>query len=186
MPDTELVKMAIQLSLCQPRASLIMAIVETQCSYNVDEVDLHSYISFMHYKSQLQYSSLWVMFSLSRICLGVVIYELLWTPNILENFFHDRNPIPQWQVWDMEFLCMSTWSKSDQTAFFWAYNMTTKNGGNRLSRIILGMVSANERRRYYVTPPLIGWAHTQNDPWLWTHKRHSKPWVFLLLRLMLL
>ena len=30
--------------------------------------------------------------------------------------------------------------------------------------IILGMGSSNERRRYYVTPSLIGWAHTQNDP----------------------
>ena len=26
--------------------------------------------------------------------------------------------------------------------------------------IILGMGSANEGRRYYVTPPLIGWAYT--------------------------
>ena len=30
--------------------------------------------------------------------------------------------------------------------------------------IILGMGSANERRRYIVTPSLLGWAHTQN-PW---------------------
>ena len=30
--------------------------------------------------------------------------------------------------------------------------------------IILGMGSANERRRYIVTSSLIGWAHTQNDP----------------------
>ena len=30
------------------------------------------------------------------------------------------------------------------------------------SGIILGVGSASERRRYYVTPPLIGWAHTQN------------------------
>ena len=29
--------------------------------------------------------------------------------------------------------------------------------------IILGMDSANERRHCIVTPPLIGWAHTQND-----------------------
>ena len=29
--------------------------------------------------------------------------------------------------------------------------------------IILGMGSANERRRYIVTSSLIGWAHTQND-----------------------
>ena len=28
------------------------------------------------------------------------------------------------------------------------------------------MGSANERMRYYVTPSLIGGAHTQNDPWL--------------------
>ena len=31
--------------------------------------------------------------------------------------------------------------------------------------IILVMGSANERRRYIVTPPLIGWARTQNEPW---------------------
>ena len=30
--------------------------------------------------------------------------------------------------------------------------------------IILCMHSANERWRYSVTPSLIGWAHTQNDP----------------------
>ena len=29
--------------------------------------------------------------------------------------------------------------------------------------IILGMGSANVRRRYIVMPPLIGWAHTKND-----------------------
>ena len=35
-----------------------------------------------------------------------------------------------------------------------------------LTGIILGMGSANERRRYIhvITPPLIGWIHTQNDP----------------------
>ena len=31
------------------------------------------------------------------------------------------------------------------------------------SVIILGMGSANERRRYFVTSFLISWAHTQND-----------------------
>ena len=30
--------------------------------------------------------------------------------------------------------------------------------------IILGVSSANERRRYIVTSSLIGWTHTQNDP----------------------
>ena len=33
------------------------------------------------------------------------------------------------------------------------------------SGIILWMRPANERRRYIVTSSLIGWAHTQNDPW---------------------
>ena len=33
-----------------------------------------------------------------------------------------------------------------------------------LPRIILGMVSTNERRCYNVTSSLIGWAHTQTDP----------------------
>ena len=44
-------------------------------------------------------------------------------------------------------------------------------------RIIVGMVSANERRRYIVTPPLIGWAHTRMisaqggfiNPCAWLH-----------------
>ena len=30
---------------------------------------------------------------------------------------------------------------------------------------IVGMGSANERRRYFVTSSLIGWPHTQSDPW---------------------
>ena len=33
-----------------------------------------------------------------------------------------------------------------------------------MAGIILGRGLANERRRYYATPPLIGRAHTQNDP----------------------
>ena len=33
------------------------------------------------------------------------------------------------------------------------------------TRIILGMGSASERRYYTVKPPLLGGAHTQNDPW---------------------
>ena len=33
-----------------------------------------------------------------------------------------------------------------------------------ITGIILGMGSANKRRRYYVMPSLIGWAHIENDP----------------------
>ena len=32
---------------------------------------------------------------------------------------------------------------------------------------ILGLRPASERRRYKVTPSLIGWAQTQKQPWLW-------------------
>ena len=32
--------------------------------------------------------------------------------------------------------------------------------------IILGMGLANETQRYTVMSSLIGWAHTQNDPWV--------------------
>ena len=33
--------------------------------------------------------------------------------------------------------------------------------------IILCMHPANERWCYRVTPSLIGWVHTQSDPWVW-------------------
>ena len=33
---------------------------------------------------------------------------------------------------------------------------------------------ANERRRYIVTPSLIGWAHIQNDPWFMEQCQHFK------------
>ena len=36
----------------------------------------------------------------------------------------------------------------------------------------MGMGSANKRRRYNVTSSLIGWAHTQNDPWNYIYEDH--------------
>ena len=38
-----------------------------------------------------------------------------------------------------------------------------------MAEIFLCMCPANERRRYNVTSSLIGWVHTQNDPWI-THR----------------
>ena len=35
----------------------------------------------------------------------------------------------------------------------------------RITVVILGMSSANERRRYNVTSSLVGWTQTQHDPW---------------------
>ena len=54
------------------------------------------------------------------------------------------------------------------------------------AEITLGMGSANEGRCYKVTPPLIGWAHTQHDLYCW-HVSDSQglsvgmlltPWIF--------
>ena len=45
------------------------------------------------------------------------------------------------------------------------------------NRVILGMGSANGRRCFYVTPSLIGRAHTQNDP-CWRRSNHTwPPWI---------
>ena len=42
------------------------------------------------------------------------------------------------------------------------------------SGIILCMRPANGRRRYNVTPSLIGWVHTQNDPGNWSSQSHYR------------
>ena len=49
-----------------------------------------------------------------------------------------------------------TLGQNDQYVYIWM----TGNAG-----IILCMHTANERWRYNVRSSLIGWAHTQNDPW---------------------
>ena len=43
--------------------------------------------------------------------------------------------------------------------------------------IILGMGSANERRRYIAKRSLTGWAHTQNNPEIrqWIYEEHTIP-----------
>ena len=45
-----------------------------------------------------------------------------------------------------------------------AWYKSTQNKSRMMTRIVLGMGLANERRRYNVTSSHIGWAHTQNDP----------------------
>ena len=49
------------------------------------------------------------------------------------------------------------------------------------SGIILCMRPANERWRYTVTPSLIGWAHTQNDPRAWDCN-YDREWGVLWLQ----
>ena len=45
--------------------------------------------------------------------------------------------------------------------------------------LILGLCPANERRRYKVTPSLIGWAQTYNQPCIYMN-RWKPPFSFLL------
>ena len=53
----------------------------------------------------------------------------------------------------------------NNVAFAWCRWMKIcLHTGRCIAGIILGMVSANERRCYNVTSSLIGWVHTQNDP----------------------
>ena len=53
--------------------------------------------------------------------------------------------------------------------------LTLPSRSTTMPGIILCMCPANERRRYNVTSSLIGWAHTQNDPWMpLTHLWHSR------------
>ena len=44
-------------------------------------------------------------------------------------------------------------------------NITHRLREGKHAGINLSMRPANERRRYIVTSSLIGWAHTQNNPW---------------------
>ena len=52
------------------------------------------------------------------------------------------------------------WGQAPESLIIWLGKRSVQD-----SRIILGMGSANERRRYIVTTSLIGWAHHQIDPW---------------------
>ena len=75
----------------------------------------------------------------------------------------------QWWGWWFETLSRLLWrhrnetTKSEPCEYFWDICCTWCTG------IILGTGSANERRRYIVTPPLIGCAHTQNNHWCITY-----------------
>ena len=48
--------------------------------------------------------------------------------------------------------------------------MGNQSSGQWFAVIILWMRPANERRHYIVMLSLIGWAHAQNDPWIWAAK----------------
>ena len=59
----------------------------------------------------------------------------------------------------------ATWWQAKRT---WLNLLPWKFAG-----IILFMRRANERRRNNVMSSLIGWVHTQNDPWIWCHSTQN-------------
>ena len=67
-------------------------------------------------------------------------------------------------------------SRRQEVLFDMMNNGTANKTDNTLhirlmSGLILGLRPANERRRYKVTPSLIGWAQTYNQPWMLYHSK---------------
>ena len=99
-------------------------------------------------------------------------FEIHWVRQYLVNFtglvgivnadVYKNEPIftgiancPNFQHWLGPLPVCSTWA---------SISARVRGALRHVAGIILGMGTANGRRRYYVTPSLIGWAHTQNDP----------------------
>ena len=94
--------------------------------------------------------------------------------NILGDFCHESGFLAVRQK------VVTVWPRLYKPGLIWAMTMAQNSliqqrssllTGNlrqtswcAISGNILGMGSANERRRFIITPPLIGWVHTQNDP----------------------
>ena len=51
--------------------------------------------------------------------------------------------------------------------YLYIWNVRNELRKDHISGLILGLHPANERRRYKVTPSLIGWAQTWNHPCIW-------------------
>ena len=89
---------------------------------------------------------------------------LIWWKNLneviemvteFERYQEAENDDKAWKPW-------INWKWWQSDGFTSVKNDT---GTWRQSGIILCVCPANGRRRYIVTSSLIGWAHTQNDPW---------------------
>ena len=98
-------------------------------------------------------------------------YHSCWCPGSLHyqdisrygiDYVQQMSPCPPWGR-------ISTTSASDlaHKGAQWHHmvSWTSVNIGTCNTEIILRTRPANGRRRYNVTSSLIGWAHSQNDPW---------------------
>ena len=77
-----------------------------------------------------------------------------WRLVYIQHTFHKKSVSCLHSVQASVTLCCVTWRHD------WYCSFHMEEAG-----IILWMRTANERRRYSVTSSLIGWAHSQNDPW---------------------
>ena len=133
-----------------------------------------------------------------RSVILMVWYKTLLTPMCWKFSYHSLTLGYQYvQIWEFEDLHLSTGvytvlefysicttihvsifrSKKLSSQFRYPKLLTL----HLMAGIILGMGSANGRRRYIVTPPLIGWIHTQNDPWMvvWVLFEPCQPCLYL-------
>ena len=62
----------------------------------------------------------------------------------------------------------------------WVPLSSDRTWGDTTPGLILGLHPANERQRYKVTPTLIGWVKTQNQPCI--PSRHASSWFLSLVR----
>ena len=84
-------------------------------------------------KPHLELGHAWVILSQTFVCVGVITYQ------------YSKIKLPL-LVGHRHIHCT-------EKPVTWSFNF-------RIAGVILGMGSANERRRYIVTPPLIACAHT--------------------------
>ena len=92
-----------------------------------------------------------------------LIYSIIISKTIINNVKHPKN-----------FEKISIWIHGTVAKYSWYNYQSPKHViCHRISLvswypgIILCMHAANEGWRYTVTPSLLGWAHTQNDPWIY-------------------
>ena len=110
----------------------------------------------------------------------VMIFKMCWSPNAcyglascvhLVNLFSGECPKHlRWEVNIGSGNCMlpsgNNPSPEPMLTQIYVTNGRVKYDLYSTSGLILGLCPANERRRYFVTTSLIGWAQTLNQPWI--------------------
>ena len=104
--------------------------------------------------------------------LVVVLEKIKGPTHMVESDHHFRKKTSTIDTHRDEFY----WIKIHLFAFFLSFFNTARYRQLKVNRLIIGSGNAgiiflnhpaNERQRYIVMSSLIGWAHSQIDPWKW-------------------